>query len=123
METNTNTPRTLGPHAGAEDLLRLAWDWQRAGEGVAIATVIGTWGSSPRPAGSRLVLTRDGAMAGSVSGGCIESEVAEAAAEVLDDGVPRLLTFDVGEERAWSVGLACGGKVQVFVEALGPAAG
>ncbi|HET9148343.1 MAG TPA: XdhC family protein, partial [Acetobacteraceae bacterium] len=90
----------------------------RAGEEVAIATVTETWGSSPRPAGSRMAVTRSGRMAGSVSGGCIEGAVAEAALESLATGRPRLLDFGVTDERAWEVGLACGGKVKVFVEPL-----
>ena len=110
---------TTPPATGAqEDLLALAARWHGEGGEVAIATVTRTWGSSPRPAGSHLVLARDGRMAGSVSGGCIEGAVAEAAAGVLDDGHPVLLEFGVSNERAWEVGLACGGRVQVFVERL-----
>jgi xanthine/CO dehydrogenase XdhC/CoxF family maturation factor len=92
--------------------------WRAAGEQVAVATVTETWGSSPRPAGSRLAVTRSGKMAGSVSGGCIEGAVAEAAMKTLDTGTPQLLDFGVTNERAWEVGLACGGKVKVFVEKL-----
>lgn len=106
------------PPAGPEDLLALAAQWHGEGGEVAIATVTQTWGSSPRPAGSHMVLARDGRMAGSVSGGCIEGAVAEAAATVLDDGRPVLLEFGVSNERAWEVGLACGGRVRVFVERL-----
>lgn len=102
-----------------EDVLGLAAAWLAAGEQVALATVTETWGSSPRPAGSRMALTGSGQMAGSVSGGCIEGAVAEAAAETLRTGTPRLLDFGVSNERAWEVGLACGGKVKVFVERLG----
>ena len=110
---------TTPPATGAqEDLLALAARWHDEGGEVAIATVTRTWGSSPRPAGSHLVLARDGRMAGSVSGGCIEGAVAEAAAGVLDDGAPVLLEFGVSNERAWEIGLACGGRVQVFVERL-----
>ena len=85
---------------------------------MALATVTETWGSSPRPAGSQMAITASGRMAGSVSGGCIEGAVAEAARETMTNGVPRLLDFGVTNERAWEVGLACGGKVKVFVEAL-----
>ncbi len=99
-----------------QDPLAIALGWHEQGEQVAIATVTRTWGSSPRPAGSRLVLTGSGRMAGSVSGGCIENEVALHAAETLATGQPRLLHFDVSSERAWSVGLACGGRVDVFIE-------
>ncbi len=100
------------------DELDIAASWQAAGETVAIATVIRSWGSAPRLPGSRLVLTRSGLMAGSVSGGCVESEVAAQAEEVMRSGVPRLLHFDVSNDRAWSVGLACGGALDVFVEPL-----
>jgi xanthine/CO dehydrogenase XdhC/CoxF family maturation factor len=103
----------------AEDILALAGQWAAAGEQVAIATVVETWGSSPRPAGSRLVLTASGRMAGSVSGGCIEGAVADAARETMQSGTPQLLDFGISDERAWEVGLACGGKLKVFVERLG----
>ena len=102
----------------AEDVLRLAARWHAAGEQVALATVTETWGSSPRPAGSRMAVTASGRMAGSVSGGCIEAAVADAAMQTLAGGVPQLLDFGVTNERAWEVGLACGGKVKVFVERL-----
>ncbi|MDE8347973.1 MAG: XdhC family protein [Acidocella sp.] len=101
-----------------EDVLSIAASWHGAGEQVAIATVTETWGSSPRPAGSRMAVTTSGKMAGSVSGGCIEGAVAETAQQVMASGVPKLLSFGVTNERAWEVGLACGGKVQVFVEPL-----
>ncbi|HUZ64748.1 MAG TPA: XdhC family protein [Acetobacteraceae bacterium] len=103
----------------AEDVLGLASAWRAAGEQVAIATVTETWGSSPRPAGSQMAVTASGRMAGSVSGGCIEGAVAEAAQEAIRTGTPKLLDFGVTNEQAWEVGLACGGKVKVFVEALG----
>ena len=103
----------------AEDVLGLAAAWRAAGEQVAIATVTETWGSSPRPPGSQMAITASGRMAGSVSGGCIEGAVAEAAQESIRTGTPKLLDFGVTNEQAWEVGLACGGKVKVFVEALG----
>jgi xanthine dehydrogenase accessory factor len=106
------------PSPELEDVLGLATAWRAAGEDVALATVTETWGSSPRPAGSRLAVTLSGRMAGSVSGGCIEGAVAEAAAETIRTGRPQLLDFGVSNERAWEVGLACGGKVKVFVEKL-----
>jgi xanthine dehydrogenase accessory factor len=93
--------------------------WRDAGELVAIATVTETWGSSPRPAGSQLAITASGRMAGSVSGGCIEGAVAEIAKETIRTGVPKLMDFGISDERAWEVGLACGGKLKVFVEKLG----
>lgn len=103
----------------AEDILSTAGQWVADGETVALATVVETWGSSPRPAGSRLAVTGSGKLAGSVSGGCIEGAVADAAKEVMASGTPRVLTFGVTDERAWEVGLACGGKVSVLVEKLG----
>jgi xanthine dehydrogenase accessory factor len=104
--------------AEAEDVLAVAVKWRAAGEDVALATVTETWGSSPRPAGSQMAVTRSGKMAGSVSGGCIEGAVADAAMETITTGTPKLLDFGVTNERAWEVGLACGGKVKVFVERL-----
>ena len=104
--------------AEAEDVLAVAAQWRAAGEEVAVATVTETWGSSPRPAGSQMAVTRSGKMAGSVSGGCIEGAVADAAMETITTGTPKLLDFGVTNERAWEVGLACGGKVEVFVERL-----
>jgi xanthine/CO dehydrogenase XdhC/CoxF family maturation factor len=102
----------------SEDVLTQATEWHAAGEQVAIATVTETWGSSPRPAGSQMAVTTSGKMAGSVSGGCIEGAVADAALKTITTGVPQLLDFGVTNERAWEVGLACGGKVKVFVEKL-----
>jgi xanthine dehydrogenase accessory factor len=103
----------------SEDILGIAAAWRAAGETVALATVVETWGSSPRPAGSRLAVTRSGRMAGSVSGGCIEGAVAEVAQRTMETGAPQLLDFGITDERAWEVGLACGGKLKVFVEKLG----
>lgn len=102
-----------------EDILGTAAGWAREGEQVALATVTETWGSSPRPAGSQMAVTASGRMAGSVSGGCIEGAVADAAQRTMRDGTPQLLDFGVTNERAWEVGLACGGKLKVFVERLG----
>ncbi len=102
----------------SEDILATAAAWRAAGEQVALATVVETWGSSPRPAGSRLAVTASGRMAGSVSGGCIEGAVADAAKQTMASGTPQLLDFGIADERAWEVGLACGGKLTVFVEAL-----
>jgi len=99
-----------------EDILGQAAAWHEAGEQVALATVTDTWGSSPRPAGSRMAVTKSGKIAGSVSGGCIEGAVANAALETLQSGRPALLEFGVTNEMAWEVGLACGGRVKVFVE-------
>ncbi len=102
----------------AEDVLGTAAEWLEAGELVALATVTETWGSSPRPAGSRMAVTASGRIAGSVSGGCIEGAVAEAALAARQSGEPALLDFGVTDEMAWEVGLACGGKLKVFVEPL-----
>ena len=102
----------------ADDVLATAAAWRAAGEQVALATVTETWGSSPRPAGSRMAVTASGKMAGSVSGGCIEGAVSDAAMKTIENGSPVLLEFGVTNERAWEVGLACGGRVKVFVEKL-----
>jgi len=99
-----------------EDILGTAARWRGEGRGVALATVVTTWGSSPRPVGSQLVVDDKGAMLGSVSGGCIEGAVVREAFEAIDDGKPRLLDFGVSDEQAWEVGLACGGKVEVYIE-------
>lgn len=101
-----------------QDVLQTAAAWQSAGKRVAIATVVTTWGSSPRPVGSQLVVDDGGKFAGSVSGGCIEGAVIKEALDAINTGRPRLLDFGVTNEQAWEVGLACGGKVQVFVERL-----
>lgn len=99
-----------------ESLFASLSQWRAAGTAAALATVVGTWGSSPRPAGSHLAVDEAGHFVGSVSGGCIEGAVIDAAAEVMASGRPRLLEFAVSDEAAWQVGLACGGRVQVFVE-------
>lgn len=101
-----------------ENLLDLALAWRQEGRKVAIATVVSTWGSSPRPVGSQLVVDDRGTMQGSVSGGCIEGAVVKEAQDVMAGGAPRLLEFGVSNEQAWEVGLACGGRVQVWVEAV-----
>ena len=100
------------------DILTTAESWVRAGRSVAIATVIETWGSAPRPVGSHLVIDADGNFLGSVSGGCVEGEVVSEAGEVIADGKPRTLTFGVADETAWRVGLSCGGRISVYVEKL-----
>ena len=103
---------------GGEDLLTLADGWKSEGREVAIATVVETWGSAPRPAGSRLVIDAEGNIEGSVSGGCVEGAVVMEAGDVISSGQPKLLEFGVADETAWEVGLACGGKIKVFVERL-----
>lgn len=101
-----------------EDVLRQAADWSEHGLGVALATVVSTWGSAPRPAGSHLAVNERGEFVGSVSGGCIEGAVVREAVASIKDGKPRLLEYGVTHNRAWEVGLACGGTIQVFVERL-----
>lgn len=101
-----------------ETLFETLAGWRAGGRRAALATVVSTWGSSPRPEGSHLAIDEDGHFLGSVSGGCIEGAVIDAAREVMQGGAPRLLEFGVSDEQAWEVGLACGGRVQVFVEAV-----
>jgi xanthine dehydrogenase accessory factor len=96
-----------------------ALDWARAGSGAALATVIETWGSAPRPRGAQLAISGEGAMAGSVSGGCVEGAVVAEAMEALADGRPRVLEFGVSDEDAFAVGLACGGTIRIMVEPVG----
>jgi xanthine dehydrogenase accessory factor len=93
--------------------------WHRSGQGAALATVVETWGSAPRQAGSQLAISGGGEMAGSVSGGCVEGAVVTEALEALKDGQPRMLTFGVTDDTAFSVGLACGGTIRVLVEPVG----
>ena len=100
------------------DLLDVARQWLVGGRRAALATVVSTWGSSPRPAGSQLLVDEGGRFIGSVSGGCIEGAVVREALEVMESREPRLLEFGVSNEQAWEVGLACGGRVQVYVESL-----
>jgi len=92
--------------------------WKAEGEEVALATVVRTWGSGPRGPGAKMALTRDARIAGSVSGGCVESAVVEEGLEVLETGTPRLLQFGIADETAWNVGLTCGGSIEIFVERL-----
>ena len=101
-----------------DEVLNEARQWRRQGRAVALATVIKTWGSSPRPVGSHLATDADRNFVGSVSGGCIEGAVIHEALEVMADGRPRILEYGVTDEHAWEVGLACGGQVQVYVEKL-----
>ena len=101
------------------DLLPTLDEWSESDPLVAIATVVGTSGSTPRPMGARLLVSRDGRMAGSVSGGCLESAVVlEAQATIAGDAPPRLLHYGISDEMGWAVGLSCGGEVDIFVETL-----
>ena len=101
------------------DLPALALEWHRAGRRVAVAMVVETWGSAPRPVGSWLVIDGDGAMEGSVSGGCVEGSVIVEAMDAIADGKPRVLDFGVSDDEAFAVGLACGGRIRVLVDPIG----
>jgi xanthine dehydrogenase accessory factor len=98
------------------EILERAAAWSEAGQRVALATVVSTWGSSPRPPGSQLAVSERGELAGSVSGGCVEAAVAQEALDVLRSETPRTLDFGVTAGRAWEVGLPCGGRIRVHVE-------
>ncbi|MGO9133579.1 MAG: XdhC family protein [Methylovirgula sp.] len=104
--------------ASDEDILRIAQEWTEAKKGVAIATVIETWGSAPRPVGSHLVIDDEGHFLGSVSGGCVEADVLSEAQEVIATGKPALLEFGVANETAWQAGLSCGGRIKIYVERI-----
>jgi xanthine dehydrogenase accessory factor len=105
--------------ADHDSIPETALAWHRAGCGAALATVVETWGSAPRPVGSQLVIAGDGDMMGSVSGGCVEGAVVAEAIDALSDGRPRLLTYGVSDEAAFAVGLACGGTIRVMVVPVG----
>jgi xanthine/CO dehydrogenase XdhC/CoxF family maturation factor len=92
--------------------------WRRQGEQIAVATVVATRRSAPRPVGSSLAVSASGKLCGSVSGGCVETDVYEAAREVLETGEPKLLSYGITDDEAWNVGLPCGGEIDVFVEKL-----
>jgi xanthine dehydrogenase accessory factor len=104
--------------AADPNLIATAIDWLAEGRGVAVATVIQTWGSAPQPVGSQFLIDAEGNFLGSVSGGCVEAEVVAQAAEVIATGAPRNLEFGVEDNTAWKVGLACGGSIRVFVQPL-----
>ncbi len=99
--------------------LQTAQSWLDEGRDVALATVVETWGSAPVPVGGHLIIDDKGDFAGSVSGGCVEAEVIARSEDVIASGSPELLEFGVADETAWGVGLACGGRIRVFVEKLG----
>lgn len=105
----------MGEH---DEVLEQLRRWQDGGQPVAVATVVSTWGSSPRPVGSQLGVNGAGEMVGSVSGGCIEGAVVKEALEVMAGAPPKLLDYGVSNEQAWEVGLACGGKLEVYIEAV-----
>ena len=102
------------------DVLERVNHWLAAGHGVALATVVRTWGSAPRPLGSKMAISSAGDISGSVSGGCVEGAVVEQSRAVLETGLPRLLRYGVTNEQAWEVGLSCGGTIEVFIEPLPP---
>jgi LAO/AO transport system kinase len=102
----------------SDQIFRQIRQWQELGRGVALATVVRTWGSSPRPAGSHLAVDSTGQFVGSVSGGCVEATVIHEAQAVIRDGRLRRLQFGISDEQAWGVGLACGGQIDVLVERI-----
>ncbi len=108
-------------NADIDDIPAIALDWHRSGTGAALATVIQTWGSAPRPVGSQLAISGQGDIMGSVSGGCVEGAVVVEALEALDTGEPRILEYGVSDDEAFAVGLACGGNIRVLVEPVGKA--
>ena len=108
----------LGAHSKKQDELAHAQSWLDEGRKVALATVVSTWGSAPRPTGSHLIIDQDGNFEGSVSGGCVEGAVVSEALDVLNSGEAKMLEFGVADETAWEVGLSCGGKIRVFVEPI-----
>lgn len=111
----TVTPVSICP-------LETAETWLKEGRSLVLATVIETWGSSPRPVGSQLIVDGNGNFEGSVSGGCVEGAVITEAMEVMASGRPGILEFGVSDETAWEVGLSCGGRIRIYVEPVTPAA-
>jgi len=99
-----------------DEVLAKAEEWRAAGEQVALATVVATRRSAPRPLGSKLAVTADGRLFGSVSGGCVEADVAERAKSVLAGAPPQVVSYGIADDEAWSVGLPCGGEIDVFLE-------
>ncbi len=99
-----------------DEVMDIAVEWLAQGKRLALATVVQTWGSSPRKAGSQLLVDSETNFVGSVSGGCVESAVISEALQVIEDAKPRLLEFGISNEMAWEVGLACGGKVKIYIE-------
>ena len=101
-----------------QDILSTALDWLAEGRDVALATVVETWGSAPVPGGSQLLVDGQTNFIGSVSGGCVETAVIGEAEEVIRTGQPRMLEYGVTDEMAWEVGLACGGRIRIYVEPI-----
>jgi xanthine dehydrogenase accessory factor len=102
------------------EILDRVEEWRTRGERVAVATVLTTAGSTPRPAGAKMAVTAGGAMAGSISGGCVDTDVIEHAMEVLRSGRPQIVEYGYSPDMTWEVGLMCGGSVQVYIEPLEP---
>lgn len=118
--TGSGTPPPGSPPPGSEDeILDTAQRWLAEGRRLALATVVETWGSSPRPAGSMMLVDDGVNMLGSVSGGCIEGAVVEEAKAVIAEQKPKVLQYGVTDEMAWEVGLTCGGTVRLYLEPLG----
>jgi len=101
-----------------KEILPEVESWREAGEKVVVATVVATRRSAPRPVGTSLAVSESGKMCGSVSGGCVETDVYENAMEVMRTGEPKLLSYGITDDLAWSVGLPCGGEIDVFVETV-----
>src|SRR4249920_2492172 len=114
-------PISAASLTGMDEALQRAVRWREVGRRVAVATVVATRKSAPRPVGSKLFVSDSGDLEGSVSGGCVESDVVLAAQEVLAGGPPRLLTYGITDEMAFGIGLPCGGEIDVFVEELAEA--
>jgi xanthine/CO dehydrogenase XdhC/CoxF family maturation factor len=104
--------------ASDHTILQQASDWLKSGRKLALATVVETWGSAPQPIGSQLVIDSEGNFIGSVSGGCVEGAVVTEAIDIISSGKAKLLQFGVADETAWRVGLACGGRIGVYVEPI-----
>lgn len=102
------------------EILEYVDEWTSDGEQIAIATVVAASGSTPRPVGAKLAVTKSGKMQGSVSGGCVEGAVFQTALEVIASGIPQLVSFGISDEMGWEVGLSCGGQIEVFVEPVRP---
>lgn len=100
------------------DILGQIEAWQAEGEEIALATVVSAAGSTPRPVGAKMIVSKSGKMHGSVSGGCVEGSVIEHALGVLETGQPKLVEYGISDEMAWDVGLSCGGQIEVFIEPL-----
>lgn len=100
------------------DILPQLRRWQGEGKAIALATLVKVYGSAPRSLGAKMAISDAGEMAGSVSGGCVEGAVVQEALEVIESGRPRLIPFGISDETAWSVGLACGGTIEVYIEPL-----